>query len=181
MEEKRNNSIEGLTNNTNESINKQKKEIYVFYSEEEPGIKFYDKTPEREFQETIRDYPDGMYVTDKSSIEQNIVWDSKINNPDNKDIVSLDGETISTTYMVSLQQFQKINKDIKSNSNKEVIIDTRDMTKLFSHKDIAYTDKDYKISNSEIEDVVSIIKGMEKTYETNKELTNGKDLFDEER
>ena len=52
--------------------------VYIFYSKNEQGIKFYDRTPEGMEMKIIGDLPDGKFKTDKHSISL-VNWNDEVN------------------------------------------------------------------------------------------------------
>ena len=86
--------------------------VYVFYSENEPGIKFYDRTPDESVQELIGKLPSNVFLTDVYSVEIDVVWDGKVNSPnESKVVLYSNGEPyVITTRMVTQRQFMEIQK-----------------------------------------------------------------------
>ena len=104
-------------------------EIYIFVNEKIKGLKFYDRSPSKVEQKFAGQLPEGVFHTDKHSMEQ-VVWDEKVNEPNATKVVHYrDGSNNARTYMVSAEKFQEILESIltaQMEGRKTFVIDTRD-------------------------------------------------------
>ena len=126
----------------NESIQIESEEeladvVYIFTSPDKPGIKFYDRTPQKAEAAIVGTLPQGKFITDTSSI-YTAQWDESINEENETVRIRVyDGAYKATTIMVSEEQFDEIIRKIVSQmKNDKIIIDTR--KKTFENK------RDYK-------------------------------------
>lgn len=107
-------------------------EVYIFTSEDKEGFKFYDRSPSRAEQEFAGELPEGVFITDKYSLES-AKWDDEINIPNGTKIVRYrDGSNNATTYIVSEEKYQEILDKLLTASKENgdrIIIDTREIDK----------------------------------------------------
>lgn len=102
--------------------------VYIFYSKNEQGIKFYDRTPEGMEAKIIGDLPDGKFKTDKYSISL-VNWNDEVNIENTTELYRVrDGSVAVRTIMVSEEKYMEIADSIlKQQNNDEIIIDTRNI------------------------------------------------------
>lgn len=107
-------------------------EVYIFYDEKKPGIKFYDRSPNMAEQRLTGVLAKGVYLTDKHSIEK-VNWDAKFNVPNGTLHLSyMDGAHNATTYVVSKEKYTEILDCIKKSivaKEDRIKIDTREKPK----------------------------------------------------
>ena len=98
--------------------------VCIFTSPNEPGIKFYDRSPEPGSPEAkfAGSPAAGTFITDKYSISE-ATWDSEVNIADGVQHVRyVDGAMDVITIMVSKEQMAKIQEDIKNSKDPERIV-----------------------------------------------------------
>lgn len=107
--------------------------VYIFYSKNEQGIKFYDRTPEGMEAKIIGDLPDGKFKTDKHSISL-VNWNDEANIENTTELYRVrDGSVAVRTIMVSEEKYMEIADSIlKQQNNDEIIIDTRNIKNEFN-------------------------------------------------
>ena len=99
--------------------------VCIFTSPNEPGIKFYDRSPEPGSPEAkFAGSPKaGTFITDKYSISE-ATWDSEINIANGVQHVRyIDGAMDVITIIVSKEQMAKIQETIKNSKDTEIIIE----------------------------------------------------------
>lgn len=113
--------------------------VYIFSDQNEPGIKFYDRTPDHLVAMLTGSLPEGKYRTDFFSISQ-AEWDSEMNIPNKSQIIrKIDGSYTATTIMVSPRKLAEIRKTIEEKKNEEyIIIDVRENEYTNNKDDLVY-------------------------------------------
>jgi len=102
--------------------------VYIFYSKNEQGIKFYDRTPECMEAKIIGNLPEGKFKTDKHSISL-VNWNDEVNIENTTELYRVrDGSVAVRTIMVSEEKYMEIADSIlKQQNNDEIIIDARNI------------------------------------------------------
>lgn len=99
-------------------------EVYLFTSPNEPGIKFYDRSPEPGSPEAkFAGSPQaGKFITDQHSISA-ATWDSEVNIANGvKHLRYADGEMDAITIMVSKEKMATILEAIKNSQDPDYIV-----------------------------------------------------------
>lgn len=119
--------------------------VYIFVSPEEPGIMFYDRSPEPGSQLAMiaGTMKDGEYLTHPTDISE-VEWDPSMNEENKTYLVRRrDGNVKVTTIMVSPEQMQKIRTDIaRGREQSEIVIDTGRAKQNALSKDFLIDDSD---------------------------------------
>jgi len=114
--------------------------IYIFYSKDQPGIKFYDRSPIGSVAKLTGSLPEGVFLTDIYSISE-AIWDEKVNAESHLEKV-INGFSKVRTIMVTKKIFTEISQKILNAENPlSIKIDTRTLIK---YNDMTYSDfKDF--------------------------------------
>ena len=96
-------------------------EVYIFTSPGEPGIRFYDRSPEGIAERFAGPIPKKTYQTDILSIVP-AAWNPQLHKP-NRSILATDrsGSYTITTFIVPPQQLISILRTIESSEDKSCI------------------------------------------------------------
>lgn len=101
--------------------------VYIFVSPDQPGIKFYDRSPEpgSQLAAFVGTPGEGKYYTHPTDVSE-AEWDPSMNEENKTYLIRYrDGDVKVTTIMVSPEQMQKIREEVARNKDSDgVIIDT---------------------------------------------------------
>ena len=113
--------------------------VYIFSDPNEPGIKFYDRSPDYFVELLTGSLPEGKYRTDFFSISQ-AEWDSEMNVLNKSQIIrNIDGSYTATTIIVSPKKLAEIRKNIEEKKNEDyIIIDVRENKYTNNKDDLVY-------------------------------------------